>query len=203
MAEYELCPNDGTRLWYHSDQLGRVTGRCDTCGGRFRRSVIHVTPVAPVVPFKRNDDKILDKVRALVAANPGIAKQKACAEKGLNADRVRRALAALAAKGDIEEVRARLQAHHDKPTTVYYAADYDGPRAKHIASASELVYDVIAQAPAPISTDAVAEVVGMTPEHIGRLCRAMVRDKRLRQVVKLEPVGRTKRNRRVLFWALA
>lgn len=202
--ERERCPNDGTDLWYHTDTIGRLSGRCDVCGGRFWKSTVPNDPVAPPPIVTRKEVSTRDLVVALVIERPGIAKQAICGVRGrgLNSDRTRRALDRLVADGTLVKVQTRLQPHHSKPTTCYYHRDYDGPRHEHMQSMPERVLEVVAAYPDGVTVDVIGATLDITAAHASRLCRDAVYAKKLVQVVTVERQKHSKRRLRVLSYRL-
>jgi hypothetical protein len=168
MAEYELCPNDGTRLWYHSDQYGRITGRCDTCNGRYRRSVVVVTPVMPTMPYRHRDDHAPEKVLAAVIAHPGISKQSVAIRAGVNKERAVYALNVLIGRGAIVR-RVKRHQQQGRSTVVYYPGDHtDIPPDDQ--SGPERVLSALRQQTEPICTAHLSRLVGMSQHRTNEIC---------------------------------
>jgi predicted ArsR family transcriptional regulator len=133
----ELCPNDGTQLFYATDWLGRLAALCPTCSGRYWTSQVPREAVIP--PEMQPEDTDTQRARlnaidlaveAIVEREPrGLTLEAITEASGYTRQRVKMSLARLRGAGVIGDVRRRSGGA--RASRFYYHTSHAAPPCDH------------------------------------------------------------------------
>jgi len=213
MIQRERCPADGTRIWYGTDWLGRLSGVCDACGAKYATYAEPITP--PVPPAIRASAEarfriVADKITAHLAKHPGAQRAHITAALApIAMHQVERALVRMHVAGMITRARSETSADAISSTErgsgrrqgrrYYLAADAPAPNTQR--TTAQRILDVIRDANDPLTVPQMSGVVGAPYYKVRRALDALRSQGLVRHFKALTPSKR-RGERQEVFWEL-